>query len=198
MKILIIGADGYLGWPTAMALSSKGHEVIVFDNFSKRRIELEEGIEPLWHVPTLNERVKSWKALTSYEIILETGDLINDRFIYNLLNQHKPDAIIHYGEQPSAPYSMKGLRTAVFTQHNNVIGNLNLLFAIKSCCPDTHLIKLGTMGEYGTPNIDIEEGYLDINHNGREDTVLFPKKPFSFYHLSKVHDSHNIYFVCIL
>ena len=196
MKILIIGADGYLGWPTAMALSSKGHEVVVFDNFSKRKIELEEGVGPLWHVPTLNERIKNWKALTSHQIILETGDLINDRFVYNLLNQHKPDAIIHYGEQPSAPYSMKGLRQAVFTQHNNVIGNLNLLFAIKSCCPDTHLIKLGTMGEYGTPNIDIEEGYLDIMHNGREDTVLFPKKPFSFYHLSKVHDSNNIYFVC--
>ena len=84
-------------------------------------------------------------------------------------------------------------KTCVFTQQNNIIGNLNLLFAINSNCPDCHLVKLGTMGEYGTPNIDIEEGYLTINHNGREDTFLYPKTPGSFYHLSKVADSNNIF-----
>jgi len=196
MKIIIIGADGYLGWPTAMMLSKKGHEVCVTDNFSKRRIEMGEGVEPLWAISTLQYRVKKWKELTGLDMNIEIGDMVNEKFVYDLLDKYKPDAIVHYGEQPSAPYSMQGLSTASFTMSNNVIGNLNLLFAIKAKCPDAHLIKLGTMGEYGTPNIDIEEGYLDIEHNGRKDTVLFPKKPYSFYHLSKVHDSNNIYFVC--
>ena len=196
MRIMIIGADGYLGWPTAMMFSQKGHSVSVVDNFSKRRIELEEGVEPLWDTYTLHSREKKWKKVTGKTIDVEVGDITNDRFVYSILEKYNPEAIIHYGEQPSAPYSMQGLSTASYTQYNNVIGNLNLLFAIKSKCPDAHLIKLGTMGEYGTPNIDIEEGYLDIEHKGRKDTVLFPKKPFSFYHLSKVHDSNNIYFTC--
>ena len=196
MKILIIGADGYLGWPTAMMLSNKGHEVCVVDNFSKRRIELEEGVDPLWPIKPLHYRVKKWNELKGKNIEIEIGDIVNDKFVYFILEKYTPECIIHFGEQPSAPYSMQGLSKAVFTQHNNVIGNLNLLFAIKSKCPNAHLIKLGTMGEYGTPNIDIEEGYLDIEHKGRKDTVLFPKKPFSFYHLSKVHDSNNIFFTC--
>jgi UDP-sulfoquinovose synthase len=113
-----------------------------------------------------------------------------------ILEEFTPEVIIHYAEQPSAPYSMASREKAVFTQHNNVIGNLNLLFAMKKLCPNAHLIKLGTLGEYGTPNIDIEEGWLNIEHNGRKDRVLYPKKPGSFYHLSKVHDSANIEFCC--
>ena len=115
-----------------------------------------------------------------------------------ILEEFRPNTIIHYAEQSSAPYSMASREKAVFTQHNNVIGNLNLLFAMKKFCPDTHLIKLGTMGEYGTPNIDIEEGWLELEHNGRKDKVLYPKKPGSFYHLSKIidHDSANIEFAC--
>ena len=195
-KILIIGGDGYLGWPTAMHLSKKGHKVSVLDNFSKRRIENEEGVSPLWSVPTLHERVNTWKKITNISIKLYVGDLLNEKFIYQILEIEQPDTIIHYGEQPSAPYSMKSLSNASFTQHNNVIGNLNLLFAMKSKCPRAHLIKLGTMGEYGQPNIDIEEGYIEINHNGRNDKFLFPKSPGSFYHLSKVHDTNNIFYAC--
>lgn len=195
-KILIIGGDGYLGWPTAMHLSKKGHKVSVLDNFSKRRIENEEGVSPLWSVPTLHERVNTWKKVTDISITLYVGDLLNEKFIYQILEKEQPDTIIHYGEQPSAPYSMKSLSNASFTQHNNVIGNLNLLFAMKSKCPSAHLIKLGTMGEYGQPNIDIEEGYIEINHNGRNDKFLFPKSPGSFYHLSKVHDTNNIFYAC--
>jgi len=104
--------------------------------------------------------------------------------------------VVHFAEQRSAPYSMIDRKHAVFTQVNNVVGTLNLLFAIKELCPDCHLVKLGTMGEYGTPNIDIEEGYIRINHNGRSDLLPFPKQPGSFYHLSKVHDSHNMMFAC--
>lgn len=196
MRILILGGDGYLGWPTAMHFSARGDEVMVVDNFAKRRWELEEGIEPLLSVPTLHARVKRWKEVSGRDIQLKVGDLANHRFVYTLFEAFKPEAIVHYGEQPSAPYSMQSRETAVYTQTNNIVGNLNVLFAMRHACPDAHLVKLGTMGEYGTPNIDIEEGWLTLNHNGRSDTVLYPKKPGSFYHLSKVHDSHNIEFAC--
>ncbi len=196
MRVIILGADGYLGWPTAMHFSAAGDEVWAVDNFAKRQWELEEGIEPLAQVPTLHRRAETWQEVSGKSIHLRIGDLCNHRFVYNLLREVQPDVIVHYAEQPSAPYSMRGRTAAVYTQQNNVVGNLNLLFAMQRHCPDAHLVKLGTMGEYGTPNIDIEEGYLDITHNGRSDTVLYPKKPHSFYHLSKVHDSNNIYFAC--
>ena len=105
-----------------------------------------------------------------------------------------PEIVIHFAEQPSAPYSMKGRNEAVHTQINNIAGTLNLAFALKAYAPNCHLIKLGTMGEYGTPNIDIEEGWLELEHKGRKDRVIFPKKASSFYHLSKVHDSNNLEF----
>lgn len=179
-----------------MHFSALGDEVYAVDNFNKRKWELEEGIEPLLPVPTLHQRVARWSEVSGKNIHLRVGDLCNPRFVYKLLEEVKPDAIIHYAEQPSAPYSMQSRTTAVETQINNVVGTMNLLFAMQSSCPAAHMVKLGTMGEYGTPNIDIEEGYLTVNHNGREDTVLYPKKPGSFYHLSKVHDSNNIYFAC--
>ncbi len=196
MRVLILGGDGYLGWPTAIHFSAAGDEVWVADNFAKRQWELEEGIQPLRPVPTLHRRVARWRELTNNPIHLRVGDLTNHRFVYKLLEEARPDAIVHYAEQPSAPYSMQSRTTAVNTQVNNVAGTMNLLFGIQAICPDTHLVKLGTMGEYGTPNIDIEEGYLTVEHNGRTDTVLYPKLPGSFYHLSKVHDSNNIYFAC--
>ena len=124
------------------------------------------------------------------------GDLLDAEFVYATLRDFDPDAVVHFAEQRAAPYSMIDRAHAVYTQHNNVIGTLNLLYAIAETNPDIHLVKLGTMGEYGTPNIDIEEGWLDIEHNGRKERVLFPKRPGSFYHLSKVHDSHNIEFAC--
>ena len=196
MRILILGGDGYLGWPTAMHFSAIGDEVTLIDNFAKRQWELEEGIEPLLPIPTLHRRARKWKDVTGKTIKVHVGDLCNHRFVYKLLEEVRPEAIVHYAEQPSAPYSMQTRTTAVYTQTNNVVGTLNLLFAMRRYCPNTHLIKLGTMGEYGTPNIDIEEGYITVTHNGRTDTLPFPKQPGSFYHLSKVHDSHNITFAC--
>jgi len=196
MRIIILGGDGYLGWPTTMHFSAAGDEVWIADNFAKRQWEMEEGIEPLLSMPTLHQRVARWNEISGNKVHLRVGDLCNHRFVYNLFRDVQPDVIIHYAEQPSAPYSMQGRSAAVYTQQNNVVGNLNVMFAMQKHCPDAHLVKLGTMGEYGTPNIDIEEGYLDITHNGRSDTVLYPKKPHSFYHLSKVHDTNNIYFAC--
>jgi UDP-sulfoquinovose synthase len=196
MRVLVLGGDGYLGWPTAMHFSARGDNVAVVDNFAKRRWEMEEGIEPLLPIPPLHKRVRTWKEQTGKSIDLYVGDLINHRFVYRVLREFQPDVVVHYGEQPSAPYSMQNRTTAVDTQVNNIVGTLNLLFGMRSHCRDAHLIKLGTMGEYGTPNIDIEEGWLEVEHNGRKDRMLYPKKPGSFYHLSKVHDSHNIEFAC--
>ena len=196
MKILILGGNGYLGWPTSLFFSKQGHEVSIVDNFVKEKMELEFGFKPLILTKTLHKRVDCWNKNQNNPINFYVGDLLNHRFIKDLLADIKPDVIVHYAEQPSAPYSMSNRERAIFTQQNNVMGNLNLLFAIKKNCPDTHLVKLGTLGEYGTPNIDIEEGWLDIEHNGRKDRMLYPKKPGSFYHLSKVHDSANIEFAC--
>lgn len=196
MKTLVLGADGYLGWPTSIHFANAGHTVFAVDNLSKRKIELEYGVEPLERIKPFNERIKIWNANQNNKIQYLVADLLNYKVLYQILENFRPEVIIHYAEQPSAPYSMASREKAVFTQYNNVIGNLNLLFAMKKFCPESHLIKLGTLGEYGTPNIDIEEGWLNVEHNGRKDRVLFPKKPGSFYHLSKVHDSANIEFAC--
>ena len=196
-RVLILGGDGYLGWPTAMHFSNRGYPVAVVDNLSKRVWEAECDAVPLWHVPTLQRRARIWEKKTGRNIKTYIGDIAtNPRFAYSVLEEFKPDAIIHYAEQPSAPYSMHGRGKAMFTQINNVSGTLNILFAMRKFCPSAHLVKLGTMGEYGTPNIDIEEGWIEINHKGRKDRMQFPKQAGSFYHLSKVHDSHNIEFAC--
>jgi UDP-sulfoquinovose synthase len=193
-RTLILGGDGYLGWPTAMAFSRAGGRVAVVDNFAKRDWERELGVRPLFPIPSLEERVRAWREVTELDIDAYIGDLTDYDFVDSLIDDFRPDTVIHYGEQPSAPYSMIDVHHATYTQQNNVVGNLNVLFAIRDRSPETHLVKLGTMGEYGTPDIDIEEGYLTVNHNGRQHTFLYPKTPGSMYHLSKVHDSHNIHF----
>jgi len=196
MRIAILGGDGYCGWATALYLSSKGHTVAIIDNFVRRQWDFELGVQTLTPIRPLPERLMVWQQLTGRSIETFVGDITDYEFVASVISTFKPDAVVHFAEQRSAPYSMIDLKHAVFTQVNNVVGTLNLLFAIKELAPDCHIIKLGTMGEYGTPNIDIEEGYITINHNGRSDTVPFPKQPGSFYHLSKVHDSHNIMFTC--
>ncbi len=155
------------------------------------------GIEPLFPIRPLQTRIKTWKKVSGNNIKLYIGDIAeNHRNLYSIFDEFQPEAVVHYAEQPSAPYSMMSREKCVFTQRNNVLGTLNVLFAMSHLNPDVHLVKLGTMGEYGTPNIDIEEGWLDIEHKGRKDRVLYPKKPGSFYHLSKVHDSANLEFAC--
>src|SRR6478736_1845837 len=196
MRILILGGDGYLGWPTAMRFSARGHEVHVVDNELRRRAHEQAGTDSLTPIRRLPERVGAWRELTGREIGVTLGDLTDWDVVETVFDGFQPEAVVHYGEMPSAPYSMKDREHAVFTQTNNVVNTLNVLFAIEAFAPDAHLVKLGTMGEYGTPNIDIEEGFIEIEHNGRTDTLPFPKLPGSFYHLSKVHDSHNIHFAC--
>jgi len=196
MRIAVLGGDGYCGWATALYLSGKGHSVSIIDNFVRRQWDFELGVQTLTPIQPLSQRLRAWRQLTGKTIDLRVGDICDYDFCASVITDLKPEAIIHFAEQRSAPYSMIDLKHAVSTQVNNVVGTLNLLFAVRELQPDCHIVKLGTMGEYGTPNIDIEEGFIEIEHNGRKDTLPFPKQPGSFYHLSKVHDSHNIMFAC--
>jgi UDP-sulfoquinovose synthase len=196
MRVLILGGDGYLGWPTAMRFSGQGHDVAVVDSFARRRWVDEAGSHSLTPITSLEERLQAWSEVSGRDIEPYVGDISEGTFVADVVRDFVPEAIVHYGEQPSAPWSMKSIDHAVTTQANNVIGSLKLLWAMRDYAPEAHLIKLGTMGEYGTPNIDIEEGFIEIEHKGRKDTLPFPKLPGSLYHLSKVHDSHNIHFAC--
>ena len=196
MKVLVIGGDGYCGWATALHLSKKGYEVGILDNLSRRHWDLKLGADTLTPINSIQKRIQRWKDLTGKVIDLFIGDITDYAFLSKSFHEFEPDSVVHFGEQRSAPYSMIDREHSVFTQVNNVVGTLNILYCIKEYFPDCHLIKLGTMGEYGTPNIDIEEGYITIEHNGRTDTLPYPKQPGSFYHLSNVHDSHNIQFAC--
>jgi UDP-sulfoquinovose synthase len=196
MRTVVLGGDGYCGWATALYLSNHGQSVAIVDNFCRRQWDYELGVQTLTPIRPLPERLRAWKDLTGKKIDVFTGDVMDYDFLSNVIREFEPDAVVHFAEQRAAPYSMIDRKHAVFTQVNNVVGTLNLLFALREFKPDCHLIKLGTMGEYGTPNIDIEEGYITIEHNGRKDVLPYPKQPGSFYHLSKVHDSHNIMFCC--
>lgn len=196
MKVLVIGGDGYCGWATALYLSNRGYEVGILDSLVRRHWDNELGVETLTPITLIQQRIQRWHDLTGKSIDLFVGDITNYEFLKKALQTFEPEALVHFGEQRSAPFSMIDREHAVLTQVNNVVGTLNLLYAMREDFPNCHLVKLGTMGEYGTPNIDIEEGYITIEHNGRKDTLPYPKQPGSMYHLSKVHDSHNIHFAC--
>ncbi len=196
MRILVLGGDGYLGWPTALHLSRRGHDVGVVDNFARRQYDYEMGVDTLVPIEQLQHRVRVWEQVSGLRVDPFVGDLTDNDFVVETLRRFEPDAVVHFAEQRAAPYSMIDRKHAVYTQVNNVVGTLNLLYAIAEQNPAIHLVKLGTMGEYGTPEIDIEEGFIEITHKGRTDVLPYPKQPGSFYHLSKVHDSHNIMFAC--
>jgi UDP-sulfoquinovose synthase len=194
MRVAILGADGYLGWPTAMRFSALGHDVHTVDNYLRRSMHAANGSDSLTPIRRFDERLAAWEEISGREITHTEGDLTDYSVVERVFREFEPEAIVHYAEQPSAPYSMASRTRAVDTQVNNVVGTLNVLFAMRDLAPDAHLVKLGTMGEYGTPNIDIEEGYLEVTRNGRSDRLPFPKLPGSLYHCSKVHDSTNIHF----
>jgi UDP-sulfoquinovose synthase len=194
MRVLILGGDGYLGWPTAMNLTANGHEVAIADNYLRRNICREEDSEALFEVPNLHDRVKLWKELSGHKVDVYIGDLCEWDFISNLFIQTRPEVVIHYAEQPSAPYSMLNRKAATLTIKNNIDVTANVIFAVKEYAPDAHIIKIGTMGEYGTPNIDIEEGWIDIEHKGRKHNFLYPRQAGSLYHTTKVMDTDLLWF----
>jgi UDP-sulfoquinovose synthase len=175
MNVLVLGGDGYCGWPTALHLSRLGHQVGIVDNFIRRMWDYELGVETLTPIRSLPTRVGAWRECAGLSMGSFVGDLCDYAFVQKVFERFSPDAIVHFAEQRSAPYSMIDREHALLTQVNNITGTLNLLFAMRDLAPDCHMVKLGTMGEYGTPNIDIEEGFIEIRHNGRKDFLPFPK-----------------------
>jgi len=194
MRVLILGGDGYLGWPTAMYFSARGHEVAVVDNYLRRNLARETDNDILYPTPNLHVRTKVWKENSGKEIGIYIGDLVDWSFINHVFGDFKPDTIVHYAEQPSAPYSMLDANAAQLTVSNNLGVTLNVVLAMKAHCPGAHLIKLGTMGEYGTPNIDIEEGWIEVEHKGRSQKFLYPRQAGSLYHTTKVMDTDLLWF----
>ena len=194
MKVLVLGGDGYLGWSTAIYLSNQGYDVVVVDNYLRRNLMRSTDNEPLFDVPNLHERVRMWKAVSGKDIDICVGDLCDWEFVQDVFKTHEPEAVVHFAEQPSAPYSMMNRDTAILTINNNLVGTANIIHAIKQFNPDCHLVKLGTMGEYGTPNIDIEEGWIEINHKNRSDKFLYPRQAGSLYHTTKIMDTDLLWF----
>lgn len=194
MRVLILGGDGYLGWPTAMHLSAQGHKVAVADNYLRRNLMRDEDVEPLYDLPNLYERIRAWKEHSGQDMAVYIGDLNQWDFIARIFKEFQPEAIVHYAEQPSAPYSMLRREAATLTINNNLGVTANAIFAMREFCPDAHIVKLGTMGEYGTPNIDIEEGWIDIEHNGRKEKFLYPRQAGSLYHTTKIMDTDLLWY----
>ena len=194
MRVLILGADGYLGWPTAMSFAAGGHEVWAVDNYLRRKIAVETASESLMHTPLLEARAQIFESETGHKITVTIGDLCDRTVLDRIFTEFNPDAVIHYAEQPSAPYSMKDYDAARLTLHNNLMVTFNVIWAVLEHAPECHIIKLGTMGEYGTPNIDIEEGWIEIEHKGRAGKFLYPRAAGSLYHTTKVLDTDLLWF----
>lgn len=194
MTILVLGADGYLGWPTCMYFSQRGHTVVAVDNYFRRNAGVELDCEPLFTTPNLIRRAGLWEDLTGKKIHVHIGDVTDYSFLLGIFELYKPDTVVHYAEQPSAPYSMISRDKAAFTIQNNLMSTLNICYAVRESNPSCHIVKLGTMGEYGTPNIDIEEGWLELEHKGRKERFLFPRQAGSVYHTSKIQDTDLLWF----
>ncbi len=194
MRVVILGGDGYLGWPTAMNFSTNGHEVLVVDNYLRRDLTRRHDVESLFLPPNLLERIRIWQEVSGKKIEARIGDCCDYNFLSTVLKEYQPEAVIHYAEQPSAPYSMLNHEAASLTLSNNLQSTQNIAWAVHEHCPDCHIVKLGTMGVYGTPNIDIEEGWIDIEHKGRKDRFLYPRQASSFYHTTKVQDTDMLWF----
>jgi UDP-sulfoquinovose synthase len=194
MRVLVLGGDGYLGWATAMHLSAEGYDVCVCDNYLRRELNSQFNSEPLFPVPTLQDRAEAWHSHAKRKIAVQVGDLKNWEFVRTLFAGFTPDAIVHFAELPSAPFSMVDRDCAALVLRNNLGTTLNLAHAVHEVCPLAHIIKLGTLGEYGTPNIDIEEGWIEISHKGRRDKFLYPRQGSSLYHTTKIMDTDLLWF----
>ena len=194
MRVIILGGDGYLGWPTAMHFAARGHDVVVVDNYLRRLIAQQTSSEALMPNPNLQKRAELFEAITGKHIDVEIADCTDYRFMQRLFEEFRPEAVVHYAEQPSAPYSMIGYDEAHKTLNNNLNATFNVIWAVLEHAPDCHIIKLGTMGEYGAPNVDIPEGWIEIEHRGRKDKFLFPRQAGSLYHTTKVLDTDLLWF----
>lgn len=194
MRIVILGGDGFLGWPTAMHFAALGHNIVVVDNYLRRTIAQKTCSEALIPTPNLNARADIFKAVSGYKIKVEIGDCTDYRFMERIFSDFQPQAVVHYAEQPSAPYSMMGYNEAQKTLSNNLLATFNVIYAVLEHAPKCHIVKLGTMGEYGTPNIDIEEGWIEVNHKGRSQKFLYPRQAGSLYHTTKVLDTDLLWF----
>lgn len=196
MRVLIAGVDGYLGWSLATYLAERGHTIAGLDLLLRRQWVTEVGGHSAIPIASIDERLEAFSEIHDQPLHFYCGDMLDYGFLCSVLSEFQPEAVVHLAEMPSAAYSMIDAAHTAFTQQNNVIGTLNLLWALKMHCPDAHLVKLGTLGEYGTPNLDIPEGFFEVEYHGRKDTLPFPRQAGSFYHWSKVHDSNNIMFAC--
>jgi|SRR5687768_821815 len=194
MRILILGGDGYLGWPTAMRLAARGHDVMVIDNYLRRTLARETSSLPLIDTPDLAERTAIYRSVSGFEIKVRIGDCADPAVMARVFQEFQPEAAVHYAEQPSAPFSMMGFDQAKLTLTNNLGTTFNLIWSVLQHAPGCHIVKLGTLGEYGTPNIDIEEGWIDIEHRGRSDRFLFPRQGASLYHTTKIMDTDLLWF----
>jgi UDP-sulfoquinovose synthase len=194
MRILVLGGDGYLGWPTSMHFAAEGHDVLAVDNYLRRTIAQQTDSEALIPTPNLKKRAERFEAESGHEIDVEIGDCTNYRFMERIFKEFQPETVVHYAEQPSAPYSMMGFEEGKKTINNNLNATFNVIQAVKEHAPDCHIVKLGTMGEYGTPDIDIPEGWIDIEHNGRSDEFLFPRQTGSLYHTTKIMDTDLLWY----
>ena len=196
MNVLILGVDGYIGWSLAMHLAKRGHRVSGIDNMWRRKSVESHGSTSAIPILDMDDRLLEFKKIHNKHVSFYRGDLLDYRFLSDVVRQTCPDSIVHLAEVASAPFSMKDREHAIYTQNNNIEGTLNVLYAMKEIAPEAHLVKLGTMGEYGTPNSDIPEGFFELKCDGKIDILPFPRQPGSIYHLSKVHDSANIHFAC--
>jgi UDP-sulfoquinovose synthase len=196
MRVFICGVDGYLGWALAMHLTKRGHDVGGCDIYARRSWVKEMGGESATPVRSMPERLEAFKEQFGKPLYFQEGDLADYGFALKCFTEFAPDCIVHLAEMPSAPYSMIDVQHCTYTMTNNLVGTINVLYAMREACPSAHLLKLGTMGEYGTPNIDIPEGFFTIEYRGRKDTLPFPRQANSWYHQTKVHDSNNITMAC--
>ncbi|MFC1706941.1 NAD-dependent epimerase/dehydratase family protein [Planctomycetota bacterium] len=196
MRVFIAGVDGYLGWSLAQYLAARGHEVGGCDNYSRRDWVAELGSQSATPIARMTTRLQAFRERFGSNLHFTRGSLLEYRFVWNLFRAFRPEAIVHFAEMPSAPYSMIDVEHCTYTHTNNLVGTLNILHAMRDVCPEAHLVKLGTMGEYGTPNVDIPEGYFEIEYRGRKDRLPFPRQAGSWYHQTKVHDTNNIMMAC--
>ncbi len=194
MRVLILGGDGYLGWPSAMYFAARGHQVRTIDNYLRRTIAQQTQSEALMPNPNLVDRVGIFRSVSDLDIQVDIGDVTDYRTLSKVFQEFQPEAVIHYAEQPSGPYSMMGYDEARLTLNNNVTSTMNVIYAVMEYAPNCQIVKIGTMGEYGTPNIDIEEGWLEVEHKGRKQKFLYPRQTGSLYHTTKIMDTDLLWF----